>query len=134
MIFLNSASSAAALVFYLSLSGRSIKSGVHKEEKPTGGQGRGLGEMKFFFPFPPFELTLTFFLVQYTKMARTLGEVEYNSHLPRTLSLTGWGDLKSYVGLRILGMAPDVDKKGVALKVGEKVASHLISPAHSCAL
>ena len=33
MIFLNSASSAAALVFYLPLSGPSMKPGVHSEEK-----------------------------------------------------------------------------------------------------
>ena len=34
VIFLNCASSAAALVFYLPFSGPSMKSGVHIEEKP----------------------------------------------------------------------------------------------------
>ena len=34
VIYLNSASSAAALVFYLLYSGPSMKSGVHTEEKP----------------------------------------------------------------------------------------------------
>ena len=34
MIFLNSESSAVALVFYLSFSGSSMKSGVLTEEKP----------------------------------------------------------------------------------------------------
>ena len=37
MIFLNSASSAAALVFYLPFSGPSMKSGVHTEERPESG-------------------------------------------------------------------------------------------------
>ena len=36
MIFLNSASSAAAPVFYLPFSGQSMKSSVHTEEKPRG--------------------------------------------------------------------------------------------------
>ena len=36
----------------------------------------------------------------------------------------GWTLKKLDVALRILGMAPKVDEKGVALKVGEKAASH----------
>ena len=36
----------------------------------------------------------------------------------------GWGTSKLYVSLRILGVAPKVDEKGVA--VGEKAASLLI--------
>ena len=44
--FLNSASSAAALVFYLPFSGPSMKSGVHTEEKPREERVRNL--FRFF--------------------------------------------------------------------------------------
>ena len=39
---------------------------------------------------------------------------------------------KSGVALRILGVAPKVDEKGEALKVGGKAASHL-TPLHATA-
>ena len=42
VIFLNSASSAAALVFYLPFSGPSMKSGVHTEEKPREARVRNI--------------------------------------------------------------------------------------------
>ena len=42
VIFLNSASSAAALVFYLPFSGLSMKSGVHNKEKPREARGRNI--------------------------------------------------------------------------------------------
>ena len=47
-------------------------------------------------------------------------------HLPLTyVHSTQTFRVKSGVRLRILGVAPKVDEKGVALKVGEKVAPHL---------
>ena len=44
----------------------------------------------------------------------------------------GWGISKSGVALRILAGAPEVVEKGVALKVGEKSASHLTLIGPSC--
>ena len=44
LIFLNSTSFAAALVFYLSFRGPSMKSGVHTEEKPRGARVRNVFE------------------------------------------------------------------------------------------
>ena len=42
----------------------------------------------------------------------------------------GWRTSKSGVPLRILGVAPIEDEKGVALKVAETGASHL-TPLHA---
>ena len=42
VIFLNSASSAVALVFYLSFGGPSMKPGVHTEEKPREARVRNI--------------------------------------------------------------------------------------------
>ena len=44
----------------------------------------------------------------------------------------GWGISKSGVAPRILAGAPEVVEKGVALKVGEKSASHLTLIGPSC--
>ena len=45
VIFLNSASSAAALAFYLPFSGPSMKYGVHAEEKPREARVRNYFEI-----------------------------------------------------------------------------------------
>ena len=42
LIFLNSASTAAALVFYLAFSGPSMKSGVHTEGKSREARDRNI--------------------------------------------------------------------------------------------
>ena len=41
-----------------------------------------------------------------------------------------WGTSKLGATIRILGVAPKVDEKDVALKVGKKAASHL-NPLHA---